>query len=129
MEKKTKKSFFIIIVAFLVILLISISLFVGLNNRSDDTNEKYEKEDTEDFDKFIGSWEGFWTTITFSADSRISYEMYNGTWELKNGKLVTYISGEYFPEEKITYDYLFSNDNRTLTLTDEEGGVNVYTKI
>jgi len=126
MEKKTKKSFFIIIVAFLVILLVSISLFVGLNNRSDDTNEK---EGTEDFDKFIGNWEGFWTNITFSSDGSCSYELYSGTWELKNGKLVTYISGEYFPEEKITYDYLFSNDNRTLTLTDEDGAVNVYTKI
>jgi|GEM_PF-1439410 len=128
-RKETRTFSLLIVIASLVILLISISLFVGLNNQSDVTNGGYKKDDNLDFDKFIGTWEGFWTTITFSVDGRISYEMYSGTWELKNGKLITYMSGEYAPEEKITYDYIFSNNNQTLTLTDDEGAVNIYTKI
>ncbi len=129
MEKKTKKSFLIIATVFLVIFLISVSLFVGLNNQSDDRDEEYEKDDVADFYKFIGSWENYLTTITFSSDGSITYEMYYGTWELENGKLITIMSSEYITEERYIYDYSFSNDNKILTLIDDEGGVIVNTKI
>jgi len=125
-EKKEKYSL-ILLVIFITFLLISSILFFGLNEKSSRLNEKY-LDDSQYFEKFIGKWEGFWTTITFTSDGNIYYELYYGTWQLKNGKLITNVSSENLSPKVIIYNFSFSKDYKTLTLVDEEGRVNVYNR-
>jgi len=88
----------------------------------------YTKQTSEsnDFDKFIGAWgEGETVSITFSSDGTYSSGG-SGTFEISDEKLVLTDSTSGTTD---TFDYLFSDDGNTLTLTNiDTGVVTVLTK-
>ncbi|PNX48335.1 MAG: hypothetical protein BV456_09885, partial [Thermoplasmata archaeon M8B2D] len=87
-----------------------------------------EKSDEE---KFIGTWkntEPSYNTITFLSDGSGSSSGLLMLWEIKDGKLVITVSIAGTPHETI-YDYVFSDDNQTLTLIDTYSELSyIYTK-
>jgi len=81
-----------------------------------DTSEQNDGDGGNDFDKFIGAWsEGETVSITFSSDGTYSSGG-DGTFELSDGKLVLINLGD-------TFEYSFSDDDNTLTLTNIDTGV------
>jgi hypothetical protein len=98
----------------IIILLVSVGLS-GCNESSNTINP--------DKNKFVGTWktnESTNVTTVFFSDGAYTARGINGTWEIKDGLLVIII-----PDWSIqtTYSYAFSNDDRTLTLTDVEGAI------
>jgi len=67
--------------------------------------------------KFIGVWKGTIHGYVFLSDSTFSEGASNGTWEIKDGKLVLIL----YENTEVTYSYVFSNGDRTLALTSIEG--------
>ena len=79
--------------------------------------------------RFTGTWQEQQFHIgyfTFFSDGTGSMSGLSSIWDLKSGKLViTTVEGEY----TLTYDYVFSNNDNTLTLTDVGLGTSmIYTK-
>ena len=98
-------------------------LFSGCNEKEINNNITPSEED-----RFIGTWksERGALTITFFSDDDCSFFGLSGYWEIKDEKLVI---TTYEVEQNIIYDYSFSNDDKTLTLTEgKKGGVSVFTK-
>jgi len=93
-----------------IVLLVCVGLS-GCNEVSKTTNTEKNK--------FIGRWEGNETfTYDFFSDGSLNVTNNNGYYEIKDGRLVlTYSDG--FIE---TYNYIFSNDDKTLTLTPTDTG-------
>lgn len=82
--------------------------------------------------KFVGTWinnAGYMNiTISLFSDGTCAYMGISGIWDLKDGKLVIDMPNTN-PPLTATYNYIFSNNDRTLTLTDINAGSNtVYTK-
>ena len=76
-----------------------------------------EKPDKE---KFIGTWkntEPSYNTITFLSDGSGSSSGLSMLWEIKDGKLLVTMSIAGATHNTI-YDYVFSDDDQTLKLTD-----------
>ena len=63
--------------------------------------------------KFIGTWKGTIYSYVFFSDSTFSEGASNGTWDIKDGKLVLIL----YENTQVTYSYAFSNGDRTLALT------------
>jgi len=81
-----------------------------------DTSEQNGVGGGNDFDKFIGAWgEEEAVSITFFSDGTYSSGG-DGTFELSDGKLVLTNLGD-------TFEYSFSDDDNTLTLTNIDTGV------
>jgi hypothetical protein len=94
----------------MIVGIVLIFLVVGFSGCS-------EKSDEE---KFVGTWkntEPSYNTITFQPDGNGSSSGLSMFWEIKDGKLVVTTSISGVPHETI-YDYVFSNDDQSLTLTD-----------
>lgn len=91
-----------------------------------DTSEQNDGDDGNDFDKFIGAWgEGGVVPITFSSDGTYSSGE-SGTFEISDEKLVLTGATSGITD---TFDYLFSDDDNTLALTNVNTGiVTVLTK-
>jgi len=67
-------------------------------------------------ERFVGSWQnttGYPSLIEFSKNGSCTYGAV-GTWDLKDGKLVINIPSYNLND---TYNYAFSNNDKTLTLT------------
>ena len=63
--------------------------------------------------KFVGTWQNSTSlVIDLFSDGKCTFQSINGTWDLKEGKLVLVLS----TGSTITYKYLFSNNDRTLSL-------------
>jgi hypothetical protein len=82
--------------------------------------------------KFVGTWINAtspFTTIKLLSDGTCSYSSYSGTWDLKNGKLVIDLTSATAPFT-LTYNYIFSNNDRTLSLISASTGSStiVFTK-
>ena len=81
--------------------------------------------------KFVGNWINAtspYTTIKLLSDGTCSYSSNSGAWDLKGGKLVMDLLSGDVPFT-LTYNYIFSDNNETLTLTSMSGGLSrVYTK-
>jgi hypothetical protein len=82
--------------------------------------------------KFVGTWINAtspYTTIKLLSDGTCSYSSYTGTWDLKNGKLVIELQSVTAPFT-LTYNYIFSNNDRTLSLISASTGglILVFTK-
>ena len=77
-------------------------------------------------DRFVGTWKSNGSTITFFSDGTGSELSMSFQWEIKDNKLVR----EMFQgEASIVYDYQFSDNDTTLTLTAVGGGIpRTYTK-
>ena len=110
----------------LVILgIIAILITVGLSGcSSENNNQNPEKM------MFVGSWQYTVENSSsvldlFSNGTFIASDLFYGSWDLKNEKFIMEM-----PDYSKTweYTYIFSNNNRTLTLTDINGKTIVYTK-
>jgi uncharacterized protein (TIGR03066 family) len=109
----------------MIVGIIVIFLTVGLSG----CNENTSKSDEE---KIIGTWTNrdlhdgsiesnsyiFYTNKTFKVIGSYESEVLNinGTWNITDNKLVMTAEGE-----TKTADYKFSENNKTLTLTDKNG--------
>ena len=119
-----------------IIGIVAILVSVGLSGCSQVTNPL-----NSDKNKFVGTWfnstvfegvDGHYhysnTTITFLSDGTVSSGFSSGTWELRDGKLVTNVHALDI-DAIIVYNYTFSNNERTVSLTDVSNGkTEVYTK-
>lgn len=63
--------------------------------------------------KFIGTWDGDDYDYVFLSDDTFSAGQINGTWKVEKRLLVLTISGG----SQLAYTYIFSNNDRTVTLT------------
>jgi hypothetical protein len=81
--------------------------------------------------KFVGTWINAtspYTTIRLLSDGACSYSSSSGRWDLNGGKLVMDLLDDDVPFI-LTYNYLFSNIDKTLSLTSMSGvEPRVYTK-
>lgn len=81
-------------------------------------------------ERFIGTWwnttQSYNQTMSLFSNGSCVFWNYAGTWEIKNGQLV--IDLPSVPVSS-TYDYEFSNNDNTLTLTFTENNyVEVWTR-
>lgn len=99
-------------------------LAVGLSGCNEQTGTSSEEN------KFLGTWtDNTGEITTFYSDGTFTSKLWNvtgtGTWEIKDGKLKTVFIGGIL----LDYDYSFSNNDETLTLTNvDTGSIYVYTK-
>ncbi|VVB61215.1 Uncharacterised protein [uncultured archaeon] len=74
--------------------------------------------------KFVGTWQNttldLTTTINLFSDGTCLYLDLPGTWDVKDGKLIMDFTDSGFTW---TYNYVFSNNDRTLSLTFTAGGL------
>lgn len=103
---------------------IIILFVVGLSGCNEENNTLNTEKN-----RFIGTWQnttmGFTTTITLFSDSTCKINTGNGTWDLKDGKLVITLALTGQPTE---FPYTFSNNDRTLTLTPSNNVPMIYSK-
>lgn len=100
----------------------AILIIVGISGCNQVTNMLYPEKD-----KFIGTWIN--TTITpessvitivkFYSNGTCKYDIVNGTWDVKDSKLVIVFSNGY----SRTYDYVFSNNDKILSITSPAGSI------
>jgi hypothetical protein len=104
-----------------IIGIIALLVCVGLSGCQESNLSNLDK------DKFVGTWNG--TVPAFGTDEKtfilfsnntfaIRTLNLNGTWEIIDGKLV-------FPVDEggqLIYSYIFSNNDRTLTITEVKTG-------
>ena len=109
-----------------IIGIVAILVSVGLSG-CEDINKNINPEKS----KFVGTWINStspFTTINLFSDGTCSYSSYSGTWDLKDGKLVIDLMSATVPFT-LTYYYIFSDNDKTLSLTSMSGGLSqVYTK-
>lgn len=69
-------------------------------------------------ERFIGTWlnttQSYFLTMSLFSNGSCIFWNYAGTWEIKDGQLVINIESISLSS---TYDYVFSNNDNTLTLT------------
>ncbi|UCD13315.1 MAG: hypothetical protein JSW60_07090 [Thermoplasmatales archaeon] len=108
---------------FIIVVTAVLLLAVGLSGCNEVTNS-YPSEES----RFVGTWEQReYLSITFFLDETCSWlGNISGKWEIKDGKLeITFV--EY--GDIHVYDYSFSNNDNSLTLTNVKGGgADVYNK-
>lgn len=80
-----------------------------------------------DKDRFIGTWKtSVGVTAVLFSDGTCTIAGVSGTWDIKDGKLVVVLAN--LPTQS-TFTYFFSDDDKTVTLTDISTGVSTtYTK-
>ena len=116
------KKHLIIGIAFLLICVV----LSGCNEQQTTTNSEKSDED-----RITGTWfiselfENNTRTITYIFSPDTTYkvigtyknytESFNGTWKIENNKLIVTIEGR-----TLIGDYQFSNNDKTLTITDTE---------
>jgi len=102
-----------------------ILLAVGLSGCSEISNPLTSNND----DRFVGTWNsGTYNALTFFSDGEGSQSSMSFQWEIKDNKLVIemYQSGVSL---STVYDYQFSDNDTSLTLTDVTGGTaHIYIK-
>ncbi len=97
-----------------------------------DTSEQNGIGGGNDFDKLIGTWttddeDAILSSVTFYQDGASSSSKGDGTFEVSDGELIT----DYYDVGGgiYTFEYFFSDNDNTLTLTDVTmGKIAVYTK-
>ena len=97
-------------------------LVVGLSGCNEISNPLSSNDD----DRFVGTWENeYGGSIVFFSDGTGSKTSVSLQWEIKDNKLVL----EMFQgENTIVYDYQFSDNDTTLTLTATDNSSQVFTK-
>jgi len=80
--------------------------------------------------KLVGTWltDDYYDTLTLYSNGKCMKFTHEGTWKLENGKLVlVYAIGKNTLRQ--IFDYSFSNENNTLTVTNIETDYTlVYTR-
>ncbi|MEM4258526.1 MAG: hypothetical protein QXL17_05175 [Candidatus Thermoplasmatota archaeon] len=82
---------------------------------------------TDDTPRFIGTWTYQSSQESFNSDGSYVVDTFKvGTWKVSNGKLsITYGTSS----TSIDYSYVFSNNDKTLTLTGLSSGITkIYTR-
>ena len=106
-----------VLIVGVALLFLTIGLSGCIDNRS-----------SSELDRFIGKWqtaEG--VTLILSSDETCSFIGGTGTWEVKDGKLLITIRYED-GQNMMSYDYQFSDNDKTLTLIDAGNRLMVFTK-
>ena len=103
--------------------IVAVLISVGLSGCNENSNTSNTEKN-----RFIGTWHsstGYPSILKFFKDGKCTYG-YNGTWELIDGKLFINLTNILL---ETTYDYTFSSNDKTLTLTYIENNVTeVWTK-
>lgn len=102
----------------IIIGIIALFMCAGLSGCSSLTSDK---------DKFVGTWKASngVTSVLFS-DGTCTVASISGTWQIKDKMVVIVLAN--LPTQS-TFSYAFSNDDKTLTLTEVATGIStVYTK-
>jgi hypothetical protein len=99
----------------LVILgIVTLFICVGLSGCNQDSNTINSEKN-----KFVGTWKGNETFIyEFFSDGTLNVTNNNGYYEIKGGRLVLTFSDGFVE----TFNYIFSNNDKTLTLTPTDIG-------
>ncbi len=108
----------------IVIGIVVLLLVVGLSGCNEISNPLTGNDDN----RFVGTWKNeYGATITFFSDGTGSQTSVSFQWEIKDGKLVMdwIIEGTKY---SLVYNYSFSNNDTTLTLTTPENVSQVFTK-
>ena len=106
---------------FVILGIVALLVCVGLSGCNQESNLLNSEKD-----KFVGTWNGTVPafgideiTIILFSNSTVTIYTLSGAWEIKDGKLVlTFDEGGL-----LVYSYIFSNNDRTLTITDINTGV------
>jgi len=97
-------------------------LAVGLSGCTEISNPLTGNDDN----RFVGTWKGGYVTIVFFSDGEGSQGSMSFEWEIKDDKLVQTM---YQGEISTVYNYQFSDNDKSLTLTDVNIGIpRTYTK-
>ena len=84
---------------------------------------------TENIDsRFVGTWDSETTSyfITFNSDGTIGEGLFkDGKWKIKDEKIVITFPIEGNTTQAVA-DFVFSNNNKNLTLTDVDSGAIMY---
>ena len=105
-----------------IIGIIALLVTVGLSG-CEDINKNINPERN----KFVGTWKIINQTFMFFSNGTCIFINNSGTWEIKDGLLVTIFP--YLSTPQSIFSYVFSNSDRTVTLTDIKGGTpRVFTK-
>jgi len=108
-----------------VILLV---ICVGLCGCFDEDTSGLQKSNNSLLNKFVGTWtteQG--VTLVIYTGGTCRFIGSSGTWEINNGTLfiiLVYTDGK----NKMSFDYEFSDNDTTLTLTDAGDRVQVFSK-
>jgi len=80
-----------------------------------------------DKDKFVGTWKtSLGVTSVLFSDGTCTISGVSGTWDVKDNMLIIVLAN--LPTQS-TFSYVFSNDDKTVTLTDKVTGIStIYTK-
>ena len=132
--KRNKIAMFLLI--FIVIILVLVSVYMVFSNNSDEEDSSILSDE----EKIIGTWRytesyegqtivGFFNFLSdksceYSASADGNTQTLSGSWDINGNSLVLSFEGV----ETETTDYVFSDDNETLTLTDSVGTVRVLTR-
>ena len=138
--KRNKTAMFLSIFIVLILVLSSVYVVFSSFKNNDSNNGGDNSSASSDENKMIGTWKyteyyegqtiiGIITFLSdksceFSASSAGNTQTLSGAWYITGNNLVLSFEGVQ-PE---TNDYKFSDDNKTLTLTDDVGTVRVLTK-
>jgi hypothetical protein len=137
--KRNKIAMFLVI--FIVIILVLVSVYMVFSNFENDDSDKNDSSMLSDEEKIIGIWKYTETyegqtiigIFTFLEDKTVEYsqalsggtpQTLIGSWDITGNKLVLSFEGV----EIETTDYVFSDDNEKLTLTDDGGITRVLTR-
>ena len=135
--KRNKIAMFLVI--FIVLILVLVSVYIVFS-RFNDNSDKENNSVLSDEEKIIGTWRytesyegqtivGFFSFLEdksceYSASADGNTQTLSGSWDINGNSLVLSFEGV----ETETTDYVFSDDNETLTLTDSVGTVRVLTR-
>ena len=136
MTKFKRNKIAVFLLVFIVIILVLVSVYVVFSNNSD----KEDSSVLSDEEKIIGTWRytesyegqtivGIFTFLEdksceFYASTGGNEQTLSGSWDIDGNNLFLSFEGV----ETETTDYVFSDDNETLTLTDSVGTVRVLTR-
>lgn len=85
-------------------------------------------EEQNELDRFVGSWKGDIATYIFNSNRTCIIGTFNGTYKLEDETLIVNLD-EGPIQGPISYNYGFSNNDTTLTLTEVSLGITaVYIK-
>jgi len=136
--RRNKIAMFLVI--FIVIILVLVSIYMVFSRFNDNNSDKENSSMLSDEEKIIGTWKytetyegqtivGFFNFLSdksceYSASADGNTQTLTGSWDINGNKLVLSFEGV----ETETTDYVFSDDNEKLTLTDDGGITRVLTR-
>lgn len=127
----------------LVLLVVGFSGCTKTNNVGTNTTNTGGKNNTNnpsdiERNKFVGTWKTpayspvenktYYGIINFFSNGTDKVNGLNGTFDIKDGKLVLYSIDDVGVEHSTVYSYLFSENNTKLTLTSASGNEILFTK-